>query len=467
MRIIDRRKPRYSVEGVALLNSPAKDQSENLDVVARTSYASSRPLMRRGYFVRSDKAVAVLVVIDFVLRMLTGRRPVSLAVENPKRILIANWAHIGDVLLSLPAIEAVRRRFPDAEIDLIISRGSRVVVEDTGLYTNLLLIDHFMLNRSGSSLVSKLKSYALDRHRAICAARQRKYDVAIDLYSHFPPASPLFWSAGIPVRCGFTSGGFGPLLTHPTAWLAQSKPMADYGRDLLDSFCRSHLSQTLRPVYPGHPRYSPHSLIPEIANGYVVVHPGSGSKSREWTDEKWCNLVEKMVDGRFPLVLCGTGPRETERISRLSDAVQGRLIPFTNRRWDEFVSIVAQAQAVVCLDSSASHLAAAFGVPTVAILTGTNQHRLWGPDNDDAIIVTARTACAPCHRVGCEAMACIQSVTPSMVLTAFDKLLPLHAGNRQVEVRKARPELSAQVVDLSERSLPDDVAGLNGLENHT
>ena len=101
-----------------------------------------------------------------------------------------------------------------------------------------------------------------------------------------------------------------------------------------------------------------------------------------------------------------------------------RLLLALDRSWDEFVALVAGARCVICLESSAAHLAAAFRVPTVAIFTGTNEHRLWGPDNAHARVISAPTACAPCHRTGCDAMACVRHVTVAMVLDRLDELPP-------------------------------------------
>ena len=102
--------------------------------------------MRYGYLVRSNKALLTLLAIDSALRL--ARHPRRTAVcASPKRILVSNWAHIGDVVTSLPTLRSIRENFPDAEIGLLVGRGSRLVVEGSGLYDNLHIIDHFVLNR--------------------------------------------------------------------------------------------------------------------------------------------------------------------------------------------------------------------------------------------------------------------------------------------------------------------------------
>ena len=394
---------------------------------AHASYAVPRPLMRGGYLVRSARAVTFLRFMDFGSRLLRPwRRSKPPVPARPRRILVANWAHLGDMLLSLPTLAALRRQFPDAEIDLLASRSGHLVAKGTGLFDQVHLVEHFMLNRSGTGRVAKLKGYLSDRQRFIAAARIRRYDVAIDLYSNFPPASPLFWRCGIPVRCGFTSSGFGPLLTHPTPWHYQDKSISRYGRDLLATLwpLGTEDSTAFRPCYPGQPRLALGDVGIAGTSDYIVLHPGSGASTREWPEEKWCQLVRTLGAGSMRIVLCGTGAREGARVDRLAAcAGNSSASIFLDRSWDDFVALVARARCVICLESSAAHLAAAFRIPTVAIFTGTNEHRLWGPDNVQARVMSAPTACAPCHRVGCEAMACVRHVTVRSVLDHLDDLL--------------------------------------------
>ena len=80
--------------------------------------------------------------------------------------------------------------------------------------------------------------------------------------------------------------------------------------------------------------------------------------------------------------------------------------------WDEFAALVAEAAHVVCLESSTSHLAAAFRIPSTVIMPATNDPVQFGPTNDQARILTFPTPCAPCFRsLGCDHMACIRRVS--------------------------------------------------------
>lgn len=381
--------------------------------------------MREGYLVRSNKAVAFLQTVDRLLRICLPRKKRIAAPSNPKRILVSNWAHLGDVITSLPALRALRQQFPGAEIDLIVGKGSHIVLEGSGLYDRLYTIDHFVLNRSNEGRVAKWRTYLKGKKAFLAAAKSRRYDVAIDLYAYFPPASPLFWQAEIPVRCGFTSGGFGPALTHPVAWSYRNRHISQYGRDLIVTLWPK-LDASIKHLASFYP--IDHSFEPPMRSAphhpYVVVHMGAGQSWREWPEASWAELV-RLWGSKAPfLVFCGTGEREKARAHRVAQhSPTGRTSFFIDRPWKEFMSLLAGAAGVVCLESSASHAAAALSIPTVAIYSGANEHDLWGPHNPAATLVCSPTGCAPCHRAGCDSMACVKDVSPGDVLAAINAMM--------------------------------------------
>ena len=405
---------------------------------AATVYAPPRPLMRHGYLVRSNKALAFLWTADLLSRLVGQGAPPGggnrAAPDRPQRILLANWAHIGDVLTSLPTLGALRTAFPDAVIDVLTSRAGRIALDSCRLHDHIHVVDHFVLNRAAQPRAAKVQTYLKDRRRFLRAAAAARYDVAIDLYPHFPPAAPLFRRAGIPVRGGFTSGGFGPLLTHPVRWQYQDKPIGQYGRDLIVA-----LWPALAPSLPSLPRYRPAPAAADDAGPgggdagrptlpYVVIHTGTGAPFKEWPEQHWNELMALWREEAPLLVFCGKGAAEAMRARRIAGhAAQGRAMLFLDRSWADFTRLLAGASGLVCLESSAAHLAAAFSLPTVAIYSGTNELRLWGPDNARARILSAPTGCAPCHR-GCAAMACVRGVTPAEVLDAIRAVMPAAAS---------------------------------------
>lgn len=376
--------------------------------------------MRGRYLIRNPRSARIIGAVDAGLALWRlGRRPPSVP-ERPRRILVADWAHLGNVLLGLPMLRVLRASFPGAEIGFLTGSWSRFVIEGTGLYDHLHLADHFIMSRAPLDRLAKIRRYAAMRRRALAELRTVGYDVAIDLSCHFPPVSPVFYAAGIAVRAGFTSGGFGPLLTHPVAFAHASRPISDYPRDLLRALWPGLpvASDALAPCYPSHPRGKLPARL--MTRPYIALHLGSGAPHREWPEESWAATAAALAADGHSLVLAGSGAREAERVRRVAAVVPPTAATiFVDQSWPDYVAMIAHAAHVICLESSSAHVAASFKVPTTAIYPGLNDPVQWGPFNPRARVLTMPVGCAPCYRrAGCEAMACIRGVTPEMVVAA-------------------------------------------------
>lgn len=378
------------------------------------------PPMRGRYLMHKARNARAMALVDGLLSLVPRRwhePPADL-----ERILVSNWAHLGDVITSFGVLAALRERYPRARIGMVVGSWGKAAIDKVGLADDIHVVDHWMLNRSALPKAEKWSRYRETRARALCEIRAARYQVAIDLFPQFPPAHPLFYRAGIPVRAGYVSGGLGPLLTHPVPWSSdEARPMADQYRDLLDALTPD------RPFAPAvfRPRRDSGTLpaLPaELATvgPYVVLHPGAGSPSRLWGHERWHRLVSLLQQEQPSrcLVLTGAGAAETDAADRLAAGFAGIVNMAGRADWETFMGILARADLVVCPDTVTGHAAALFTVPTVSIFTGTNSPGRWGPYNDRARLVMRPVICAPCNTPGCETMACFRGVSPEEVLDA-------------------------------------------------
>ena len=382
-------------------------------------FAEPRPSMIGPYLIRNRAKVVAVEAMDAALSLLPGTR--SEAPAQPERILVANWAHLGDVTTTIGMLRALRERYSPLRLDMLVGSWGKMAIAGTGLVDDLHIVDHPMLSRAALSRSAKWKRYAATRARALRDIRAIGYQVAIDTYAFIPPAHPLFRAAGIPVRVGWTSGGFGPLLTHPVRWSDEERPMADHYRDLANQL------DPARPFAPGSFRPSRDRatlapLPPQLAGGerYIVIHPGAGSPTRHWGTDLWRLVIARLRTeaGTFRIVLTGAGAADVAIVGDLAGQF-GDAIDLVGRiDWEGFVRVLADASLVICPDTATGHVAALFDVPSVVIFTGTNSPAKWAPYSDRARILTRPVTCAPCNRAGCSAMACFLGVTPDDVVDA-------------------------------------------------
>lgn len=381
--------------------------------------AVSSPLSGK-YLVRNRAANRLLRTVDALLGCLWPPRPI--AIRPPQRILIANGAHLGDVLLSTSVLPLVRHAFPSAAIDFLTGSWAGTILENHPLIDRVHTVDHWKLNRAAISMAAKLRQYTKSRAIALHAIRRRRYDIAIDLYFYFPNSIPLLWQAGIPVRVGYTSGGFGPMLTHALDWQMRDCHVTDYFADLIRMLAPSARLPAPRPSL-AHVAPEQTALPEAPREDYVVIHMGTGSPIRRWPTENWIALVDRLHAAGHLLVFTGTSSGEKQAIAAVIRRLPSCLDWSGRLSWAEFVEVVRNARLVVGVESLAGHVAAAVDTPVVAIYSGTTHPAHWRPYGDQKCVLTAPVPCAPCYRSrGCATMDCVRGVSVDEAFQAIQEI---------------------------------------------
>lgn len=375
--------------------------------------AAATPL-RGKYLVRNRLLYNLLRSVDAIL----ASRRTDVPVKAPRRLLLANLAHLGDVLHATGVLPALHRAFPGIEIGFLAGSWSRPVLDGHPRLCRVHWFDHAWLNRSEAGRTTRLLRHLRTRREALAGIRAAGYDVAIDLYPHFPNAGPLLHAAGVPVRIGHTSGGFGPLLTHPHDWSLSDRHVTDYHVDLLRAL---PLPEAIDGPLPAD-LPAMHTPVPsDSPGGYIQLHPGSGNAIKDWPEASWRELAETLAMRGHPLVFTGNGAREQHLCGRLSAALPACRDYSGRLSWPQFVAVVRGARVLIGVDSIAGHLAAALGTPCVVVSTGITGPTLWRPVGPSVRVLRHPVGCMPCWRSrGCTDMACVRQVSVAEVAAAID-----------------------------------------------
>jgi ADP-heptose:LPS heptosyltransferase len=397
---------------------------------AMIDHTPGSPLSGR-YLIRNPVANRLLGLVDWILARRLSRGRALGVVPEPRRILLANGAHLGDVLLSLGVLAPLRSAYPRARIGFLIGSWARPLLRDHPLVDWVHVVDHWKLNRAPLPLWHKLAHHHRTRRMALREIRDNHYDVAIDLYSYFPNTIPLLWQAGIPVRIGYTSGGFGPLLTHRLAWTHQQRHITDYQADLLRllGLTDKHLACQHVILSPGDsqlPRrvreeLRRHALPPD---DFIIFHMGTGALLKEWPEGNWRQLATRAVNAGRTLVFTGSTAQERSNCDQVVAGL-GRCLNLCGRlSWQEFVATVRAARVLVGVDSVAGHVAAAVGTPCVVVYSGITDPAQWGPRGTASKVLSHHVPCAPCYLSrGCAGMECVRLVSVDEVHAAITELL--------------------------------------------
>lgn len=386
----------------------------------------------RGKYLRRNPVFNIfLFCIDGLLALVLKRQFAQEAITTPNRILLANGAHLGDVVMSTSVLPVLKSAYPSAKFGFVVGSWSKPIVDGNPLVDFVHIVDHWRLNREEASFTQKLSRYWTTRANALSEIKATNYDLAIDLYTCFPNMIPLLWQAKIPVRIGYTGSGFGPMLSHGAIFTEQVKHETKYQSDLLrilpitnEHFKKQH---SVLPI-PGNEAKNEVAKLLGVASlqdvKYQVIHMGTGLPAKEWPTESWQTLAEKLIKTNNLLLFTGVGERENANIDHTIAGLSECINACNKLSWLGYLAAVSHAELLYCTDSLAGHVAAALETNCVVVYSGITDPIRWRPESDGCVVITNPMPCAPCNqKQGCEHMQCIRGISPDQIYQAGKSLL--------------------------------------------
>lgn len=346
--------------------------------------------------------------------------------NTPERILVraTNW--VGDAVMSLPALAAVRKRFPGAHIAVL----ARPWV--AGLYRCEPFADEIVpyKPRPGWTGVA-------DRWAAARQLRGQRFDCALLLQNAFD-AALIAWMAGIPRRIGYSRDGRGLLLTDPIALPEKGGIPPHESFYYLELLRRAgwveelpreplvRLAGAERARSAGKERFDG-----EDWRGPVIgLSPGAAfGTAKQWLPERFAEAAIALANRlNAHVALFGSGGERPlcETVLQPIVAAGIRARNFAGETTlEEFIERAAACDLMLTNDSGAMHIASALGVPTVTVFGATN-HVTTGPTGPMTRVVRVAVDCAPCQLRHCPIdHRCMTRVTASMVVAAAGELIQL------------------------------------------
>lgn len=350
-----------------------------------------------------------------------GRGQTPKIPDSPRRILVLNGFHVGDIVIATSVLPILRAAYPSAEIGFLTGTWSRMVITDHPDVHHIHCVDHWMLNRSPKAFLQKVQQYRKTRAAALREIRALQYDIAISLFTNFPDFLDLTWTARIPIRIGFSRSIYSALATHLV-----------HEPEGLFVHQGQRLAETLRalPIDPALFQLRHSSLPPSSAAAiqevcsllqvhsldgihYSIVHMGSGAECRELPITFWRELAERLSPERT-LVFTGRGQREAENISAVLHGMPNCVNACDRLSWNGFVAAVRHANMLYGVESMAGHVAGAVGTPCAVVYGGTAGVARWRPEGRESTVLTQHVPCAPCFQGhGCASMTCTRAVRPN------------------------------------------------------
>ncbi len=290
---------------------------------------------------------------------------------DPRNILVIDFGQLGDVVLSLPALRALRKRFPAAHITIAVGKPGAEIIELSGYANDVLVVDRVAL-RDGFKPLSIVRVFGLVKE-----VRKRGFDFVIDLHS-LSETNLLGFLSGAPKRLYARRPG------RSLDYLANYRPKPPVETDhrlrhLIDRYLDvlSPLEIKTADRLPAlKTRPTDDAVVERVLRKakadagapLIGMFPGAGHPSRRWPLEQFSALANQLVKNDQVKILIFVGPEERPLLKEMKQQFPSSVVLLDQLTLPQLAAAATRLAAFVSNDTGPMHIAAAVGTPVVLLL---------------------------------------------------------------------------------------------------
>jgi predicted lipopolysaccharide heptosyltransferase III len=297
-------------------------------------------------------------------------------------ILLLQLKRIGDLILTTPAIAALREKFPEANISLVVSPA----------------VEELLPAISGIDKVFVVRGKADDAVDWIALA-WRKFDYCLDFTRNdrssfltlLSRARKRITSDHPNLRTKIRARSYNEFVESPVRFLHT----VDYHLALLQPLGIHDASRAIRLDLPDSNVEKAEQLLTAAQAGdeFMILHPGSARAEKFWEVDRWAQVIEHCVQERnMKCVLTGgSSSMERTQVAAIKASASSEVIDLSGRTdLLTLAAVVRKARLLVTVDSAPMHFAAAWDTPQVVLFGPTNPFH-WHPRSESAIVLLGKT----------------------------------------------------------------------------
>ena len=290
---------------------------------------------------------------------------------DPRNILVIDFGQLGDVVLSLPALRAIRRRFPKARITVAVGKPGAEVVGLSGYADESLVVDRVAL-RDGFKPLSIFRLFEIVKD-----VRRKKFDFVIDLHS-LSETNLLGFLSGAPKRLYSRRPG------RSLDYLANFHPRPPVETDHRKRHLIDRYLDVLIPLEVTQAERLPTLKTRTTDDGIVEralrkakadagvplvgLFPGAGHPSRRWPLPQFASLADFLIRNDGVKVLVFLGPEERALSKDIRQQFPPSIVILDQLTIPQLAAAQARLVAFVSNDTGPMHIASAVGTPVVLLL---------------------------------------------------------------------------------------------------
>lgn len=331
-----------------------------------------------------------------------------------------NW--IGDVVMTLPAITAVREAYPEARISILVKPWVADLLRISPDVDEVIVYERPGVHEGLGGLF-----------RLVRELKTKKFDMAI-LLQNAIEAAIIAWLARIPVRAGYNTDGRGIFLTHSAI---RSKEIlrvhqVEYYLGMLKALGLGAGRKDVRLLIGEEEKAFSDRILKErgIAEASLLIGLAPGATygpAKRWYPERFASVADRLIERFSARVLLFGSAGDHEVARSIQGKARNALVDLTGETTlREAISLIARCRLFVSNDSGLMHVAGALGTPTVAIFGSTNPLTT-SPVGQKSIVITKNVDCSPCLKETCPTdFICMDLITADEVYNTAVALLIIH-----------------------------------------
>lgn len=368
-----------------------------------------------------------------LLRSLAGLPLPAAPPADRERILLLRPDHLGDALLTMPAVEALRRQRPQAELHALASPPAARVLERLPSLNSVEALDFPGFSRRRQQGGFAPWGLALQTARQL---RHYRFSAALVLRPDHWWGAMVAWMAGIPQRVGFATPETAPFLTHTP--LLQREHALQRNLRLVAALTRAGPAASVEYRFPltAADREAARSVLRQagVADGadYVVIHPGTGARLKHWESERWARVADHLAQAQKRYVVFSGSASEQELVRNIMQCTRGPATSLVGKTdVGQLAACYERASLVLGPDSGPLHLAAAVGTATVSLYGPADPVEFgpWGAA-ERHVVLASPIGCRPCRVLDWDGddnawHPCLRDISVEQVLAAVRQVAAL------------------------------------------
>lgn len=339
--------------------------------------------------------------------------------EQVNKILMVTITHIGDIVLSCPTTRALKDFFPDAEIDMLVSKPQGEAAYHNPYISNVIFYDIEDWQRDRAKLMQLIQRL-----------RMKKYDFALS--SRHGSADPMMaFLSGAVYRAGFDTHGGSKFLTH----ILPSNPAVvrhetEYQLALLATLGITAADTRIEFLVSDDEESSLNEKLPHLHKAgrpIVLLCPFSDDTQKNWTNNGYVQVLQTLAEFADCYLLGSlrqlSALRSINNCAGNAATVLGGALSL-----GELAALIKAADLLITVDTGPMHIAQAFRTPVVALM-GPTDPKVWGPRKSGDIVLNKPMCCAPCWhkdeaiKKSCRSNECMRRIRPDAVIEAATGIL--------------------------------------------